>query len=214
MQTSRRGKMAFVTLDDGRDQPEIVIFNETFDANRHLLREDAVLVAEVKVQQRVGDDGQVQGLRIIADAVYDLAGARRKWARALRLSCNGVELGAAPVRPDRAVSPRHCPVTINYRNQASGGDIELRQRVARQSRRASARRPARMARAGERDRRLLDGRSPRPRVPVPHGSRFPTTSRAPAACRGLIAPPCSTTSSVATGRSCACRTSRGCSRPP
>ncbi|HEX3631188.1 MAG TPA: DNA polymerase III subunit alpha, partial [Casimicrobiaceae bacterium] len=88
-QTSRRGKMAFVTLDDGRDQTEIVIFNETFDANRHLLREDTVLVAEVKVQQRVGDDGQVQGLRIIADAVYDLAGARRKWARALRLSCNG-----------------------------------------------------------------------------------------------------------------------------
>jgi DNA polymerase III, alpha subunit len=39
-QTSRRGKMAFVTLDDGSDQTEIVIFNETFDANRHLLREE------------------------------------------------------------------------------------------------------------------------------------------------------------------------------
>jgi DNA polymerase-3 subunit alpha len=124
-QTSRRGKMAFVTLDDGRDQPEIVIFNETFDANRHLLREDAVLVAEVKVQQRVGDDGQVQGLRIIADAVYDLAGARRKWARALRLSCNG---SSSAQRLFDLIEPfrrGHCPVTINYSNQASGGDIEL-----------------------------------------------------------------------------------------
>jgi DNA polymerase III subunit alpha len=124
-QTSRRGKMAFVTLDDGRDQPEIVIFNETFDANRHLLREDTVLVAEVKVQQRVGDDGQVQGLRIIADAVYDLAGARRKWARALRLSCNG---SSSAQRLFDLIEPfrrGHCPVTINYSNQASGGDIEL-----------------------------------------------------------------------------------------
>ncbi len=124
-QTSRRGKMAFVTLDDGRDQPEIVIFNETFDANRHLLREDAVLVAEVKVQQRVGDDGQVQGLRIIADAVYDLAGARRKWARALRLSCNG---SSSAQRLFDLIEPfrrGHCPVTINYSNHASGGDIEL-----------------------------------------------------------------------------------------
>jgi DNA polymerase-3 subunit alpha len=123
-QTSRRGKMAFVTRRR-RDQPEIVIFNETFDANRHLLREDAVLVAEVKVQQRVGDDGQVQGLRIIADAVYDLAGARRKWARALRLSCNG---SSSAQRLFDLIEPfrrGHCPVTINYSNQASGGDIEL-----------------------------------------------------------------------------------------
>jgi DNA polymerase-3 subunit alpha len=84
-----------------------------------------VLVAEVKVQQRVGDDGQVQGLRIIADAVYDLAGARRKWARALRLSCNG---SSSAQRLFDLIEPfrrGHCPVTINYSNQASGGDIEL-----------------------------------------------------------------------------------------
>ena len=33
-QTSRRGKMAFVILDDGKDQCEVAIFNETFDACR------------------------------------------------------------------------------------------------------------------------------------------------------------------------------------
>ncbi|HEY7945651.1 MAG TPA: DNA polymerase III subunit alpha [Casimicrobiaceae bacterium] len=124
-QTSRRGKMAFVTLDDGRDQSEIVIYNDTFDAHRHLLREDAVLVAEVKVQQRVGDDGQVQGLRIVADAVYDLAGARRKWARALRLSCNGASSAQRLFDLIEPFRSGHCPVTINYRNQASDGDIEL-----------------------------------------------------------------------------------------
>ena len=124
-QTSRRGKMAFVTLDDGRDQAELVVYNETFDANRHLLREDSVLVAEVKVQQRVGEDGQVQGLRIVAEAVYDLPGARRKWARSLRLSCNGSSSAQRLYDLIQPFRSGHCPVTINYRNQASGGDIEL-----------------------------------------------------------------------------------------
>jgi DNA polymerase-3 subunit alpha len=32
VQTSRRGKMAFVTLDDGKGRVEILVYNETFDA--------------------------------------------------------------------------------------------------------------------------------------------------------------------------------------
>ena len=40
VQTSRRGKMAFVTLDEGQGTAEVVVFNETFDAARTLLRED------------------------------------------------------------------------------------------------------------------------------------------------------------------------------
>ncbi len=47
------------------------------------------------MQQRIGDDGQVQGLRIIADAVYDLAAARRKWARSLQTFVQRLELGAS-----------------------------------------------------------------------------------------------------------------------
>ena len=35
--------MAFVTLDDGQRPAEIVVFNETFDAARHLLREDQLV---------------------------------------------------------------------------------------------------------------------------------------------------------------------------
>ena len=77
-QTSRRGKMGFVSLDDGKDAVEVVVYNETFDAYRHVLREDVLLVAEVRVQQRMNEDGQMQGLRIVADALYDLPAARRK----------------------------------------------------------------------------------------------------------------------------------------
>jgi len=127
-QSSRRGKMAFVTLDDGKDQAEIVVFNESFDAYRHLLREDALLVAEVKVMQRmerVGEEGQSPGLRILAESLHDLAGARRKWARMLKLECNGgssAERLLTLIEPFRSGS---CPVTVHYRNASSGGEIEL-----------------------------------------------------------------------------------------
>jgi len=124
-QTSRRGKMAFVTLDDGKDQTEIVIFNEVFDAHRHLLREDALLVAEVKVMQRMSEDGQSPGLRIVAESIYDLASARRKWARMLRLACNGSSSAEALLKIIEPFRSGRCPVMIAYRNASSGGEVEL-----------------------------------------------------------------------------------------
>ncbi len=124
-QTSRRGKMGFVTLDDGKDTVEVVIYNETFDTHRHLLREDVLLVAEVRVQQRMNEEGQMQGLRIVADALYDLPAARRKFARGLKLCCNGSassECLLALLEPYRS-GP--CPIVIDYQNRAAGGEIEL-----------------------------------------------------------------------------------------
>jgi DNA polymerase-3 subunit alpha len=124
-QTSRRGKMAFVTLDDGKDPTEVVIYNETFDAHRHLLREDVLLVAEVRVQQRMNEDGQMQGLRIIADALHDLPTARRRFARGLKLCCNGSGSADRLLTLLEPFKSGQCPITIDYRNQAAGGEIEL-----------------------------------------------------------------------------------------
>ena len=124
-QTSRRGKMAFVTLDDGADTAEMVIYNETFDAHRHLLREDMLLVAEVRVQQRMNEDGQMQGLRIVADALYDLPAARRKFARGLKLCCNGSASGERLLTLLEPYKSGPCPIIIDYQNRAAGGEIEL-----------------------------------------------------------------------------------------
>ena len=127
-QTSRRGKMAFVILDDGKDQCEVAIFNETFDACRHILREDALLVAEVKVMQRTGDDGQIQSMRIVAESLQDLAGARRKWARSLKIACNGsssAERLLELLTPFRSGASGAAAIIVNYQNRSSSGDIEL-----------------------------------------------------------------------------------------
>jgi len=125
IQSGRRGKMAFVTLDDGKGRAEVMVYNETFDSVRGLLREDQLVVAEVRVMQRVTDDGEVQGMRIIAEAVYDLAAFRRQRARGLRLACNGnasADRLAAILAPFR---PGDKPITVEYRNARVGGEVEL-----------------------------------------------------------------------------------------
>ncbi len=125
-QTSRRGKMAFVTLDDGVGTAEIVVFNETFDAARNLLREDQLVIIDAKVMQRGGEDGQQpQGLRIIAEAVHDLASIRKRYAKLLRLALNG---GADAARLAELLAPfrnGQCPIVVEYRNHGVGGELEL-----------------------------------------------------------------------------------------
>jgi DNA polymerase-3 subunit alpha len=124
-QTSRRGKMAFVTLDDGAGSAEIVVFNETFDAARALLREDQLVIVEARVMQRTGEDGQAQSLRVVADAVYDLAAIRRRYAKSLRLACNG---GADASRLAELITPFRngtCPIVVEYCNHGIGGELEL-----------------------------------------------------------------------------------------
>ena len=81
--------MAIVTLDDGAGSVEIVVYNEIFDSARNALREDQLVILEARVMQRGGEDGQAQGLRMVAEAVHDLAAIRRRHAKSLRLACNG-----------------------------------------------------------------------------------------------------------------------------
>ena len=125
MQNSRRGKMAIVTLDDGGGSAEVVVYSEVFDATRHLLREDQLVVVEAKVAPRNGDDGQAQGMRIAAEAVHDIAAIRKRYAKSLRLACNG---GADAARLAEMLTPFRngsCPIVVEYRNSGIGGELEL-----------------------------------------------------------------------------------------
>jgi len=125
VQASRRGKMAFVTLDDGKGRAEMLVYNETFDSVRHLLREDQLVAAEARIMQRMTEDGEFQGMRIVAETVFDLAAIRKRWAKGLRLACNGnaaAERLAAILEPYRRGEKA---VTIAYRNDRIGGEVEL-----------------------------------------------------------------------------------------
>jgi DNA polymerase-3 subunit alpha len=127
-QMTRRGKMLILLLDDATAQVEVVIFNELYEQNRHLLKDDTLLVIEGKVNR----DDYSGGVRVTAERIYDLAGARTRFAQGLRLACNGQchgqsnsgrKLGEllAPYK----VEEGGCPVWVDYHNQNARCRVRL-----------------------------------------------------------------------------------------
>jgi DNA polymerase-3 subunit alpha len=118
---TRRGRMAFVTLDDGSAQVEVAVYPELLEQKRATLEDDAVVV----IEGRVSEDGYTGGLRVAADTVMDVVEARARFARRLCLACNG---GANAQRLRRILEPYRkgtCPVSIAYENGRARGEIDL-----------------------------------------------------------------------------------------
>jgi DNA polymerase-3 subunit alpha len=117
----RRGRMAVVQLDDGTARVEATVFNELFEANRGLLKEDTLLIVEGRPQH----DDFTGGIRISVDKVLDLAAARQRFARGVKLICNGGSNGAklrdllAPYRNGGVT------VSIQYTNREAECRIDL-----------------------------------------------------------------------------------------
>ena len=60
----------------------------------------------------MGDDGELQGLRIVAENVYDLATVRKRWAKRLKLACNGNADAATLAEMLAPFRPGDMPVTV------------------------------------------------------------------------------------------------------
>ncbi|MFN7834378.1 MAG: DNA polymerase III subunit alpha [Burkholderiaceae bacterium] len=122
-QMTRRGKMAFIVLDDATGQAEVSVFNELFDANRSWLKEDVLLV----VQGKVSDDAYTGGLRVVADSLFSLTQARAQFVRGLTLKMNGqsdVRRLQSALSP--YADPQHgCRVTVHYHNAEAACTAEL-----------------------------------------------------------------------------------------
>ncbi|MFA7241678.1 MAG: DNA polymerase III subunit alpha [Sulfuricellaceae bacterium] len=124
-QMTRRGKMAYIALEDGTGRVEVSVFSELFDANRDFLKEDQLLVVEGKVSR----DDYSGGMRVVAERLFDLSGARTQFAKCLRLSCNeqsNVRKLHDLIAPYTvAGADGGCPVRVGYRNRVASCDINL-----------------------------------------------------------------------------------------
>ena len=115
---TRRGKMLIVTLDDGSGQLEATLFSTLADAHRARLREDELVVLSGVVK----NDDFSGGMRMGADAVLDLAMARGRYSRGLRLSMNGASdavrlrqlLAAHRATPGIEADSAGCRIRISY----------------------------------------------------------------------------------------------------
>jgi len=81
-QMTRRGMMRVIELDDGSGRMEVTVFNELYDARKHVLKVDDVLIISAKID----NDEYSGGLRGSAVEILTLAEARGRHARAIRLA--------------------------------------------------------------------------------------------------------------------------------
>ncbi|SAK60819.1 DNA polymerase III subunit alpha [Caballeronia catudaia] len=145
-QMTQRGKMLIVNLDDGSGQCEVTVFNEQFEANKALFKEDELLV----VQGQARNDAFTGGIRFTVDTAMDLERARSRYAQSVKVEMNGnadalrlrrvLEAHAAgaeapaPVAPparDNGRSRQSTPipnglnVSVVYRSEHAQGEVRL-----------------------------------------------------------------------------------------
>ena len=80
-QMTRRGKMVFVTLDDGSGAVDVALFNEVYEAKRSLVRVDELLIIHAKVSKDEYSGGQ----RVVAEQVLDLTTARIEFGKRVKV---------------------------------------------------------------------------------------------------------------------------------
>jgi DNA polymerase-3 subunit alpha len=133
VQTTASGRMGVIQLADDSGRFEIVAFREVFEKCRQKLKEDELVVLEVRLRAArmraavngEGEPGPDFGMRIEALNVLDLAEARNRFARGVQITCNGASSGdrlrevLAPYRSGR------CPVSIVYSNRDATCEIDL-----------------------------------------------------------------------------------------
>lgn len=138
IQMTRRGRMAVINLDDGNARVEVVVFNELFDVHRARLKEDQLLIVEVKISNRNYNSEGDDELRITAEQLYDLAQIRTRFAKQLKIHCNATTIGSianlkdllvlyaanVPVVESHNLSAA-CPVTLIYHNEFAVSPIEF-----------------------------------------------------------------------------------------
>jgi len=133
-QRTQQGRMVVVIVSDGTATQELTVYNEVFDQYRDLVKEDAIVVVEAKVRsvrRSVGDEGEAVFTRITAERIYDLAGARSRFARAVRLSMNGEASsagGASSAKLKTLLEPYRqgqCAVEVRYRNGGASVEMQL-----------------------------------------------------------------------------------------
>ena len=89
MLMGQRGRMMIATIDDGTTALELTLYSEAYEPNRSWLKEDELLIAKVNVSP----DKFSGGLRVVAESVMDIVGARLRFARNVHLNLDsGIDL--------------------------------------------------------------------------------------------------------------------------
>ena len=125
---SRRGRMAFVVIEDRSGRLELVVYSDLFAADRTLpaerrrLVKDRIVVAEGTVEENNGE----RSMRV--SALHDLDEARARFSRCLAIGLRGSGHDGVGEALQAALAPWRngpTPVRIGYRCPVARADIDL-----------------------------------------------------------------------------------------
>jgi DNA polymerase-3 subunit alpha len=119
-QMTQRGKMLIVTLDDSSATVDVTVYNELYEANKRLFKEDEFLA----VQGKVSEDRFSGGLRITADKVMDIAAARIQYGKQLAFTLSE-RVDAARIKTVLSTyrAEGGLPLTMRYMQHGAGCEI-------------------------------------------------------------------------------------------
>ena len=125
VRNTRRGRMAFVTLDDRSARIDVRVFSEVFEHHRALLAKDRVLV----VEGTLGFDDFSGGNQLTANRIYDIAHARAAFARRLVIGVEARQAAQGFLRSLAGILEPYregtCPVWVDYRNDSAEAQLAL-----------------------------------------------------------------------------------------
>ncbi|ASK27069.1 DNA polymerase III subunit alpha [Neisseria chenwenguii] len=122
----KRGKIAFVTLEDQSGQVEILISGQTLEESVDILKADQVLIVEAKISR--DDYGGGDGLRIMANHVMTLQTARERYARSLSLALrpgHNIPRLAEILAANRQTVGNAVPLQLSYSNDHASGALKI-----------------------------------------------------------------------------------------
>ncbi|MDO4908188.1 DNA polymerase III subunit alpha [Neisseria sp.] len=120
----KRGKIAFVTLEDQSAQVEVMVTGQVLEESAGRLKADQVLIMECKINR--DDYNGSDTLRIVANQVMTLQTARERYARSLSLYLrpeHDITQLAALLTGHRKPDTAHIPLRLAYANDAASGQL-------------------------------------------------------------------------------------------
>ncbi len=126
----QRGRVAIFKLDDKSEAIEAVANEDLLNANKDLLKDDELVIVQGKVQP----DRFSGGLRLTVASVWDLASARCRFGKYLRVAVNGSVPPVAEVLrdfPSRRIVTEHgdlpqgLTVRLELNREAASGELDL-----------------------------------------------------------------------------------------
>ncbi len=125
MKSKRGDSIAFVTLDDRTSRIEVSVFAEAYEKYKDLLMKDTLLV----IEGEIGHDDYSGAVKARAKSIYDLVGARTRFARDIVLKVEkGESTQNLPDQLAQLISPYRggdCKVRLEFTNEMARGEIVL-----------------------------------------------------------------------------------------